>query len=1439
MKLFLKKFAFIGFISLFLIGIVGCNPTTEAEATDLEKVQAVLATIDLTDLSSVSADLTLPAPTTDGVTVTWSSSDTDFVSDAGVVTIPTFVEGEQEVVLTVTATLNEATESKTFTVTVSSETAEAFFTRAGAAIIIDGSDQITDGFLLPSLSLGASVAWESSNTDIVSISSEPNEDGFYVVTVNRPSADDGGVNTTVTLTATLTFGTATGTATKTLRVMAEESSVKVTTIAEGMALGAGEYVTYQGMTILGKGTDGFFFTDGVKILFVYAPTLLDSVQAGSVYDITGSLAYYYFGPQLANDGTNVVKVVASTAAVSTFTPVVATVSEALDNHPVPTTNDDPMVYTVYELTAKVYVGADLNDGYDVYLVPSDYDVSVPLDLTVTDAIRIYYKSNIDAVRALSGQVITLDLMLYNYHTSYGDWYSYFFGTVDDIQVSFASDTEAVAAALAALVVPTEVLEATTIDLPGSLFGVTLTYASDNEAIINPTTGVVDLTGLTAQATVTITVTATRGDVTDTATFTVKVGETPLTTIAAAIANVNNTVRFQGIVTELNGNNAYVQDESGAVYLYLGSNTAFADILVVGNIVEVEGKMYNYHNLMEISPVTTITLVSTGNTLPTPVEVTTADNALLLQNISKLVNVSGLVVKSIPTVGTSSYTIYLTDGTNDVQLRVDKYGLEFAAINTLVASLTVGQPVSLNGIAVGVYDANPQLMWLEASELVAGTVTDQTKVDFDAFAFPSELTLEGDYTFPTLNFAAVSAVVSSELNSYLTATSTGLTFVAPEGSDVTGTVTFTLTLNEITKEVVVNVTAKAITDADKLAFDLAALEVADTATEYDVITLPVLGAKGSAIAWVLNTGTATLDGAALTIGVVGTAFDVTLTATLTIGSETAVTKDFTIAVSPVVIVTDFSTIPAMTDGVKLYVQGTVVAIGSSYDGTWLQDSAGNGFFLYKYFGATVGDEILVSGTLGSYHSAKQMLATATLVQTVSTGATPVFATLTADEIVALTGDNAGKAISFTGLEVYSISSSTAVFKVTGTTANIYLKTYISDFVPWAYQVYQVGDILPAATFVFYNIETSLVEETTQLKVGAFKMEFTDQLKVEVDQAAMPATLELIENYTLPVPTYAVLTVKEISTELTSYVTDGTTALNVVLPAEADVTGTVTFTYTLNEVVVDVVVAVTVKAMTEAAKLADAVAEIPTTLGLSYHYTIPALYGSTFSNLVVPAELTGYVTLSADGLQLEIVRPSGTADITATVTLTVTVGASTQTVDIALTVLGNVDLFFSEYIEGGSSNKAIEIYNPTGVDVDLTGYSIELYSNGSATASVVFDITGTLLAGDVLVIANSLAIQTILDQADFIQSYPSVPNWNGDDAVVLKYNGIVIDSFGQVGYDPGSAWTVNTITTVNKTLVIKSAVTVGDVNPYDVFDPSANWDMYDQDTTTYLGSYEMPV
>jgi len=162
----------------------------------------------------------------------------------------------------------------------------------------------------------------------------------------------------------------------------------------------------------------------------------------------------------------------------------------------------------------------------------------------------------------------------------------------------------------------------------------------------------------------------------------------------------------------------------------------------------------------------------------------------------------------------------------------------------------------------------------------------------------------------------------------------------------------------------------------------------------------------------------------------------------------------------------------------------------------------------------------------------------------------------------------------------------------------------------------------------------------------------------------------------------------------------------------------------------------------------------------------------------------------------------------------------------------DLFFSEYIEGSSYNKALEIYNGTEAAVDLSQYSIERYSNGSSTVTDSHTLSGTLESGDVFVIANSGAGDAILAVADLTDG---VINFNGDDAMVLRKGTKVVDVIGRIGEDPGSKWGTEPITTVEHTLVRKPIICSGDTDGTDAFDPATEWEGYAQDTFTYLGSH----
>ena len=165
--------------------------------------------------------------------------------------------------------------------------------------------------------------------------------------------------------------------------------------------------------------------------------------------------------------------------------------------------------------------------------------------------------------------------------------------------------------------------------------------------------------------------------------------------------------------------------------------------------------------------------------------------------------------------------------------------------------------------------------------------------------------------------------------------------------------------------------------------------------------------------------------------------------------------------------------------------------------------------------------------------------------------------------------------------------------------------------------------------------------------------------------------------------------------------------------------------------------------------------------------------------------------------------------------------------------NPEIFISEYIEGSSYNKALELYNPAGTSVDLSAnnYQLARFTNGSTTGAFI-DLTGVIAGGDVFVIANSAAADEILNVADQLSGNIS---HNGDDGYVLYKDGIVIDSLGTVGEDPGSEWGTDLQSTKDNTLVRNSAVTAGDIITDDAFNPALEWEGYAKDTFDNLGSH----
>lgn len=155
----------------------------------------------------------------------------------------------------------------------------------------------------------------------------------------------------------------------------------------------------------------------------------------------------------------------------------------------------------------------------------------------------------------------------------------------------------------------------------------------------------------------------------------------------------------------------------------------------------------------------------------------------------------------------------------------------------------------------------------------------------------------------------------------------------------------------------------------------------------------------------------------------------------------------------------------------------------------------------------------------------------------------------------------------------------------------------------------------------------------------------------------------------------------------------------------------------------------------------------------------------------------------------------------------------------------ELFISEYVEGSSFNKYIEIYNPTDQSIDLSSYVLKLEQDGKGTWTKEAALTGMLASKSVVVYKNS---QATLYAGEAIVNN-DVINFNGNDPVGLFKNGELIDYFGISSGTPGTA--VSNFA-ADKTFRRKSSVKA----------PSATyvaeeWEELAKDNVSGLGSHTM--
>lgn len=154
-------------------------------------------------------------------------------------------------------------------------------------------------------------------------------------------------------------------------------------------------------------------------------------------------------------------------------------------------------------------------------------------------------------------------------------------------------------------------------------------------------------------------------------------------------------------------------------------------------------------------------------------------------------------------------------------------------------------------------------------------------------------------------------------------------------------------------------------------------------------------------------------------------------------------------------------------------------------------------------------------------------------------------------------------------------------------------------------------------------------------------------------------------------------------------------------------------------------------------------------------------------------------------------------------------------------GGSDLYFSEYMEGSSFNKALEIANFTGATVNLSTYTMKIATNGSATwnNTYSFPMSAQITDGDVYVVANTgLAVCTgVVDNSDDV-----ITGFNGNDVIGLFKNDVLIDILGTLGSNSNFAQ--------NTTLVRKSSIS----SPNTTYS-SSEWDTFPSNTCSNLGMH----
>jgi len=118
----------------------------------------------------------------------------------------------------------------------------------------------------------------------------------------------------------------------------------------------------------------------------------------------------------------------------------------------------------------------------------------------------------------------------------------------------------------------------------------------------------------------------------------------------------------------------------------------------------------------------------------------------------------------------------------------------------------------------------------------------------------------------------------------------------------------------------------------------------------------------------------------------------------------------------------------------------------------------------------------------------------------------------------------------------------------------------------------------------------------------------------------------------------------------------------------------------------------------------------------------------------------------------------------------------------------DLFISEYVEGYSNNKALEIYNPTSNPINLSEYSIVRFRNGATTAAPPNETPSDIIPLPNQMLEAKGVFVVVLDKQDISlwDSQFDKPVWDGTNLIDTLFDFVtgvpILDDDGNVIFGP---------------------------------------------------------